>query len=190
MLFIPCCMIYAQYSSDSYLGTWLYQSKDTVFTIKIQKTTMSSNNKSMEFIVGGYSLKVKGVLTDNYIGNPPAIWNPTTMAQNNDIYLYGSYVEYDGGSLVGFSFFDQRKKHFDGEEAISGGRMVLISPTQLHWTLNEKKGIDAQEGSSYGSSKPKGFSVPTDVIMTREELKPHIPKEPGVPITSPIIIKK
>ena len=89
-------MIYAQYSSDSYLGTWVYQSKDTVFTIKLQKAIMDPNDEPMEFIIGGYSLKVKGVLTDNYIGNPPAIWNPTTMAQNSDIYLYGSYTEYNG----------------------------------------------------------------------------------------------
>ncbi len=183
MLIMPSCMIYAQYTSNDYFGTWVYQSKDTVFTIKIQKTVLNEK----ELIVGGYSLKVKGVLTDNYIGNPPANWKPNTMAQNNDIYIFGKCRVDEGKSLVTISFYDQRKKHFEGKSPIGGGKMELISPTQLHWVLNEEQGILIKEG---WVSKLIGFSVPTDVIMTREELKPHIPKEPGVPITSPIIIKK
>ena len=186
MLIMPSCMIYAQYTSNDYFGTWVYQSKDTVFTIKIQKTVLNEK----ELIVGGYSLKVKGVLTDNYIGNPPANWKPNTMAQNNDIYIFGKCRVDEGESLVTIAFYDQRKKHFEGKSPIGGGKMELISPTQLHWVLNEEQGIANWEGSPYGDFKPIGFSVPTDVIMTREELKPHIPKEPGVPITSPIIIKK
>lgn len=189
-LIMPSCLTYAQYSSNDYFGTWIYQSKDTVFTIKVQKTVMNvtwPKEEQVEFIVGGYSLNVKGVFTDNYMGDIPTVWKPTTRAQNSNIYFYGSYKEDGEKPFVTFFFFDQRKKHFNGEEAISGGRMELISPTQLHWTLNEKKGIIFKEG---WVSELIGFSVPTDVIMTREELKPHIPKEPGVPITSPIIIKK
>ena len=109
------------------------------------------------------------------------------MAQNNDIYIFGKCRVDEGKSLVTISFYDQRKKHFEGKSPIGGGKMELISPTQLHWVLNEEQGILIKEG---WVSKLIGFSVPTDVIMTREELKPHIPKEPGVPITSPIIIKK
>ena len=45
---MPCCMIYAQYSSDSYLGTWVYQSKDTIFTIKIQKTILNEKELIVE----------------------------------------------------------------------------------------------------------------------------------------------
>jgi hypothetical protein len=62
-------------------------------------------------------------------------------------------------------------------EGISGGEMKLISPTRLHWTLDELSGL--QHILGYGlwirddDMRPirketlRGFSVPTDVIMVK-----------------------
>ena len=52
-----------------------------------------------------------------------------------------------------------------------GGRIDYISKNKIRWTLNENLGIwiiiegdeDAEE------VQPIGFSVPTDIIMTRVE---------------------
>ena len=54
--------------------------------------------------------------------------------------------------------------------------MDLLSSNKLHWKLNEKKGLwYALEGDypedmlpSPEEWVPRGFSVPTDVIMTKE----------------------
>ena len=71
-----------------------------------------------------------------------------------------------------------KKKHIFGT-GISANSMTLLSPTKLHWKLDEKQGLWWEfEGEIIGDeeeikrieeeSKPRGFSVPEDVIMTKE----------------------
>ena len=71
---------YTVYSIDltPYVGTWVYENQDTVFTIKwqIAKDTICNRRGEIQYIhdslVGGYSLKVNGVKTDNYIKELPS----------------------------------------------------------------------------------------------------------------------
>ena len=80
-------------------------------------------------------------------------------------------------SLQGFDFYDQRKKHLNGR-GIGGGRIELIAPNKIHWTLNEREGLwpwiegERIEGEDLPTIEEaiQGFSVPTDVIMIKEEL--------------------
>ena len=67
-------------------------------------------------------------------------------------------------------FYDQRKKHFNGK-GIWGGYITMLSKNKLKWELNEEIGISTWlEGcEDCPEIKPIGFSVPTNVILTKVE---------------------
>ena len=65
-----------------------------------------------------------------------------------------------------FYFYDQRKKHFGGK-GILGGKILLLSSDKIRWHLDEKLGLALEEPDEY--TELIGFSVPSDVIMTKEK---------------------
>ena len=167
--FLVCLSLSSQVNYDDFVGTWVYQKNDTIFKIKLQKGRVSYDNAIVLF--GGYSLSVRGVVTDNYIGGTiPSVWNVYDPAPSKNIYIDGF-----GNTLnrVGITFYDQRKKHLNGE-GIGGGVIRLIAPNKIHWTLNEREGLwpylegEQVEGPTIEEAI-QGFSVPTDVIMIKEE---------------------
>ena len=173
IVFISACMsVYSQVNYNSFVGTWIYQKNDTVFKIKLQKGKRSHVDNITLF--GGYSLGVRGVVTDNYIGSTiPSVWDVHSPAPSKNIYIVAS-----GNTLnrVGTTFYDQRKKHLNGK-GIGGGVIKLITPNKIHWTLNEREGLwpwlegERIEGEDFPTIEEaiQGFSVPTDVIMIKEE---------------------
>ncbi|MCG4740816.1 hypothetical protein L0N23_28305, partial [Bacteroides intestinalis] len=87
---------------------------------------------------------VKGEVLENYMGPLPTCWNlkiSTTRPDNMYIWAPNSN-SYDKSTVptLGVYFYDQRKKHFNGE-GIAGGYIKLLSPKKLLWHLDEKKGI-------------------------------------------------
>ena len=74
-------------------------------------------------------------------------------------------------NYVSVWFYDQRKRHFGGK-GITGGYIQLLSPTKIRWKLDELTGIwnetEGDESISDAERRPIGFSVPDDVIMTKE----------------------
>ena len=162
----------SQVNYDSFVGTWIYQKNDTVFKIKLQKGKVSQDDDVTLF--GGYCLSVRGVVTDNYLGGTiPSVWNVYNPAPSKNIYIVAS-----GNTLnrVGTTFYDQRKKHLNGK-GIGGGVIRLITPNKIHWTLNEREGLwpylEGEQVEGYDlptiEEAIQGFSVPTDVIMIKEE---------------------
>ena len=166
LTFVFACMeMFAQANYDAFVGTWVYQKNDTVFKIKLQKGTMIFKTmKNMPGIFGGYYLSVKGVVKEDYIKTIPTIWDADILASLGNIYINAIS---DTPNYLGFTFYDQRKKHINGT-GIPGGKMWLIAPDKLHWTLNEKDGLWAILEGSGEDMTLRGFSVPTDVIMTKE----------------------
>ena len=71
---------------------------------------------------------------------------------------------------IGATLYDQRKKHFDGN-GIPACRIDYISKNKIRWTLNENFGIWKMIKGDENAKEvqPIGFSVPTDIIMTRVE---------------------
>ena len=177
IVFISACMsVYSQVNYNSFVGTWVYQKNDTVFKIRLQKGTKIIASRSYESLFGGYFLSVSGVVTDNYIeGAIPSVWDVNSPAPSNNIYI-AVYYNDELPSLQGFKLYDQRKKHLNGE-GIGGGEIELIAPNKIHWTLNEREGLwpwlegERIEGENLPTIEEsiQGFSVPTDVIMIKEE---------------------
>lgn len=171
------------YSVDltPYVGTWVYENQDTVFTIKFQiaKDTAYNRRKIILYIydrlVGGYSLKVKGVETDNYIKELPtglSFFSKKYADPRSNVYLSGSYrvtnkpdLQNFDGKITRMIFYDQRKKHNKGDGFFAGG-IELLAPDKLHWWLEDEKKVQIQQDVW---EPLVGYSVPTNAVMRKIE---------------------
>lgn len=194
---LTCMLVWAftanaQFSATTYgglglnflEGTWIYQSNDTVFKVFLQKTYVDSESFKQRggnnHLWGSYFLSVKGKVLDDYSGNLPksfTIRRKTIYPDN--LCIDGSNI-YHGDSLspppyIYFTFYDKRKRHFDGK-GTSVGYMEPLSPDSLLWQLDEKRGIhlatyewDEDIMGPCPSKIPIGFSVPDNVILIREK---------------------
>lgn len=160
--------VYPTKNLDTYVGTWLYQSNDTIFKIVLKRGYAESKRERINALVGGYSLTVKGVCIEDYLNISSTVWHLDNnkpigfyiWASNNAINL--SYID---PNRVGVIFYDQRKKHMEGG-GMPGGEILILSPDKIRWHLDEKQGLAIEDSGKY---VPIGFSVPSDVIMTREK---------------------
>ncbi|MEL5892233.1 DUF6705 family protein [Bacteroides sp. GD17] len=160
-----CIGIYSQANYDAFVGTWIYQKNDTVFKIRLQKGMVKYEGADYRSAVfGGYYLSVKGVVKEDYIKVIPPSRNLETPAPSSNVYIDAVS---NSPNYLGFTFYDQRKKHLNGK-GILGGTMDLIAPDKLHWKLNEKDGLWIMLEGTDEDRTPRGFSVPDNCIMTKE----------------------
>jgi hypothetical protein len=170
-----CFSIYSQVNYDAFVGTWVYQKNDTVFKIRLQKGTAVGYERYLN-LFGGYYLSVNGVVKEEYIKAVPLVWDvKTSSAPSNNIFIEATTND-NTPNLLGFGFYDQRKKHLNGQ-GIGGGKIELLAPNKIHWTLNEWEGLwymlegEREEGDHRPGIRESmiGFSVPTDAIMIKEQ---------------------
>ena len=157
------------YPIEDFVGTWQYVNNDTVFTVKFVKGTSINNHVQTRMLRlhGGYALEVNGTLLDSYL-DVDSIRDMQVNPSERKIYVIASTLKSYTRSL-GMTFYDQRKKHFNGK-GIGGGSIVMIAPNKLYWKLDEALGISLTEGcEDCPEVKPIGFSVPTNVILTKVE---------------------
>ena len=160
---------------DAYVGTWVYQNNDTIFKIRLQKGQKIGRSDIYNGLYGGYYLSVKGKIIENYWGELPVYWDSSKKTRPDNLYIWASNHSYTLNEIdpnyVSVWFYDQRKKHFGGK-GISGGYIHLLSPTKIHWKLNEALGIwnetEGDESITDAERQPIGFSVPDNVIMMKE----------------------
>ena len=177
--------LHAQADYNDFVGTWVYARNDTVFKVKLQKGIIKYGiGDPGECIFGGYSLTVKGVLVEDYIKDIPAVYARTPeypKLSDAGIYIRAYNSRYYP-NLLGFLFFDMKKKHLFGEGLLANV-MTLLAPGKMHWKLNEKESLwyalegeyvddelnKEEERRREEARKLRGFSVPDDVIMIKEE---------------------
>ena len=139
---------------DAYIGTWMYQSNDTIFKIVLKK---------------GYA-EDQHIIVENYFSIRDTIWHLDKKKGTQDFSIWASNnatsLDYIDPNRVGVLFYDQRKKHFGGK-GILGGKILLLSSDKIRWHLDEKLGLALEEPDEY--TELIGFSVPSDVIMTKEK---------------------
>ena len=172
--------LHAQADYNDFVGTWVYARNDTVFKVKLQKGIMKyRSDYGDEYLFGGYSLTVKGIMVDNYMGDIPLEVKVDELPDCG-VYIY-AYPDPQHPVYAGFTFYDMKKKHLFGE-GLPCNVMTLLSSDKLHWKLNEKEGLwfrlegglgeDASEEEERRwdeAWKLRGFSVPDDVIMIKEK---------------------
>ena len=177
--------LHAQADYNDFVGTWVYAKNDTVFKVKLQKGILKYDiNDPWECLFGGYSLTVKGVLVEDYIKDIPSVYVYTPEHPKlSDVGIYiRAYNSRYHPNLLGFLFFDMKKKHLFGEGLLANV-MTLLAPGKMHWKLNEKESLwlalegeyvddesnKEEERRRDEARKLRGFSVPDDVIMIKEE---------------------
>ncbi len=152
---------------EAIMGTWVYQSNDTIFKIRLStKCAVKVNGVGISWtwiqVFGSYYLKVGDkVKVDDLDYDRPTTWVGFGRPEHVNIKVYR--LDRDKNNYTyGAWFYDLEKKHHGGD-GINAVRIKLIAPNKLHWSTHE-------EQASFESEYPViGFSVPTDVIMTKEE---------------------
>ena len=153
---------------EDYIGTWQYVSNDTVFTIKLvegKKINSYIKNDTRRYLYGGYALEVGGVLVEDYL-NVNSVMDMSINRSERHIYIVAS-MYFLPTSYFGMIFYDQRKKHLDGG-GLPGCYIIMVAKNKLKWELNEELGISFMI-ERFPDAKPIGFSVPTNVILTKVE---------------------
>ena len=64
-------------------------------------------------------------------------------------------------------YFTTNGRSTSAEKGILGGKILLLSSDKIRWHLDEKLGLALEEPDEY--TELIGFSVPSDVIMTKEK---------------------
>ena len=114
---------------------------------------------------GGYALEVGGVLVEDYL-NVNSVMDMSINRSERHIYIVAS-MYFLPTSYFGMIFYDQRKKHLDGG-GLPGCYIIMVAKNKLKWELNEELGISFMI-ERFPDAKPIGFSVPTNVILTKVE---------------------
>ena len=157
---------------DAYIGTWIYQSNDTIFKIVLKKGHAENEKKIINALVGGYFLSVKGDTVENYLNITSTVWHLDKKDAPKGFYIWASNnalnFDHIDPNRVGVIFYDRRKKHFGGK-GILGGEILLLSPDKIRWHLDEKLGLALEEPEEYPGLI--GFSIPADVVMTKEKTR-------------------
>lgn len=150
------------------MGTWVYQKNDTVFKIQLlDKCAVAYTKEEKEFTMelwGNYYLSVKGKVIEDNLNlrtQIPDKWNAGINGYPAN-FLGLCVIANEPPMIYTVDFYDKQKKHRNGH-GIVAGNISLLSPTKIHWTLNEEAAL-FETGIA-----PIGFSVPIDVIMTKEE---------------------
>jgi len=154
---------------DFYVGTWRYTNTTTKeeFTIKLRKSVYTAYDIRRDCVVGAYTYKKNGVvvldnmnkyMNDRSVGNPVPIYASNareTAAESNPNMLRANIEDY--GIL------------WPGSTSFKSGEGVITivstgNPKKIHWALKDSEGPRI-----VGHHPPLGFTIPTDMILTKIE---------------------
>lgn len=142
---------------DAYSGVWEYRSSNEIFRVILKKGTENTRFVIGECLIGDYYYQKDGVVLDTYNENKiPLEINDS----NQDLIIVGAtnakvkQENVNPNELYMF-IFDKRLKKVG-----SSCEILLLSPTQIRWILADGEGV-------YSVEDILGFSIPTDVILTK-----------------------
>lgn len=75
---------------DAYIGTWMYQSNDTIFKIVLKKGYAEDQHMIINGLMGGYFLSVKGIIVENYFSIRDTIWHLDKKKGTQDFSIWAS----------------------------------------------------------------------------------------------------
>ena len=154
---------------DFYVGTWRYTNTPTneEFTIKLRKSVYTAYNIREDCVVGAYTYKRNGVVVldnmneytkDRSMGVHVPIFasNASETASLSNPNRLRSEVE-DYGIL-----WPDSKLPKSGQGIIT--IVSTVNPKKIRWELKDGEGPRI-----VGHHPPMGFSIPTDIILTKVE---------------------
>ena len=144
-----------------YIGTWEYTSGNEIFIITLKNGSVDTDISYGSCLIGDYFYSKNNVVLDSYsISEIPTNFNDLT---SETVILFASNGKFESVSyanpneLYMFFYDKQRKKR------VASGKIQLISSTQIRWILRDDEGD--YDGDDWVEP---GFSVPTDVVMTKK----------------------
>ena len=145
---------------ETYLGTWEYTSGNEVFRVYLKIGTLDSKVSFGTCVIGDYFYSKNNVVLDSYtISNIPIIYKDFS---GNEVIIFASNgkfesVNYANPNELNMFFYDKKRK-----KKVYRGMIQLISCTQIRWILRDDEGD--YDGDNWVEP---GFSVPTNVVMTK-----------------------
>jgi hypothetical protein len=167
------------YSSnlDAYVGIWEYTSGADTFQIVVKKGTVSTPDLYYECLIGGYRYVKNGILMGDYTYGIPNQFLKKDFSKNDStitVKLSNARYRLD---LVNPNILSILFKDRGLNKMTQSGRIQLLSPIQIRWTLEDGEGVYA----TLEEMPPIGFSVPTDIIMNKVIPPPPSPLPPLPP---------
>ena len=155
---------------DFYVGTWRYTNTPTneEFTIKLRKAVHTSSLSMIreECIVGAYILKKNGVVV---LDNMNEFMNDRSV-DGVDIPIYATNARETAAAvnpnMLRTTVLDYGILRPSSNVPKYGiGSITIVStsnPKKIQWVLKDPPGARI-----VGHSAPMGFSIPTDIILTK-----------------------
>jgi hypothetical protein len=142
---------------DAYVGVWEYKSANEVFRINLIKGSKNTRLSIGETLIGDYFYQKDGVVLDNYFSD--AIPSQISDRNYHDIVVRATNAKSNPENINP----NKLKMVLKDKRLIKSSaccEVMLISPTQIRWILADCEGpVD--------SDFALGFSIPTDVILTK-----------------------
>ena len=148
---------------DDYVGTWKYENPDSneVFTIKLKKTIITTDNENFDCIIGTYSYTKNGTIIEDNMPQFSSITNPYKAP------ICAKSYSNDFSSLFLY-FVDYKFKKDTGS-----GKLSLIltrgGKYQLQWMLEEDEGAEIYLPDEEIPPYIPGWSVPENVVLVKVE---------------------
>ncbi|MCL2416457.1 MAG: hypothetical protein FWD02_00790 [Bacteroidales bacterium] len=162
---------------DFFVGTWRYENPQTgeEFTLRLRKTSYhlmpTHIINATDYVVGAYTFKRNGQIVtdcmDKFNSDRSALAMP--VSATNATF---SPCRVNPNRL-GMRVRDYGKRAPNGSVKTSGdgSELLIVSatePHQIRWILREERGpIFLFDGEGEDGIHPDGFSIPTDIILTR-----------------------
>ena len=151
----------------NFLGTWEYQTGNTIFRITLTKITKEEhkNGNRPSFYMDAIEGHYKKVEVDNN-GNETTIYtSQKKMGTSNTDWPHSIYGDTNNGVKLNALIYDNSITPSNGFVAIRGKLKCEIipntNPKQMTWKVTLPQGM-------YGSNQPTTFNIPTDIILTKK----------------------
>ena len=155
---------------DAYIGTWMYQSNDTIFKIVLKKGYAEDQHMIINGLMGGYFLSVKGIIVENYFSIRDTIWHLDKKKGTQDFSIWASNnatsLDYIDPNRVGV-YLRPTEEALRRKRDIRRKKYFCFLPIKFVGIWMKKLGLALEEPDEY--TELIGFSVPSDVIMTKEK---------------------
>ena len=182
LILIQCCLSISLlgqkklYSNSidltPFIGIWEYRTENEVFKITLKEGKVDDSFIQHDCLIGGYYYQKNGNVVAQH--SDPAVKTYSYSSDEIKIMAYNSSSFIDVSKLdpshLHLLFIDDQK---EGKNSSLESSITLLSPTTIKWTLKEEEQIyitDKQGSYKDGfKPKPEGFSVPTNVVLTKVE---------------------
>ncbi|MDD3195875.1 MAG: hypothetical protein PHU68_08745 [Paludibacter sp.] len=148
---------------EAYEDTWEYNEGGEIFRIYLKIVPKDTKFSYGLCLIGDYFYSKNNVILDTYTASDvPEVYNDINSSK---IIIYASNGKYESISYanpneLNMFFYDKQRK-----KEVYSGKIQLLSSNQIRWILEDDEGdYDAEDWVE------PGFSVPTNIILTRKSL--------------------